>query len=70
MKVVCPKCLTESAVTVDVTDGETLACPKCDETYTTDDVEAVIESWQRVLPWLRAHPARTEAAAEVTTATS
>ena len=59
MDAVCPKCLTTAAITVDVTDGDRLHCPECDEDYSLDDVIACIESWTDLLPWLKSHPART-----------
>lgn len=61
MNVVCPKCLSESAVSVDVADGESLHCPECSEDYNLSEVIDVIESWSRVLPWLKSHPARQQA---------
>lgn len=58
MPVTCPKCLSEAAVSLDLDDGDTLRCPECDETYSVAEVEAVVASWARLLPWLKAHPAR------------
>lgn len=58
MNVMCPKCLSETCVKLDVTDGDTLSCPDCEEEYTVADVEALVESWGRLLPWIRSHPAR------------
>jgi hypothetical protein len=63
MNVICPRCLADAAVTVDVDDGSTLRCPDCGEDYSVDDVAAIVESWGRLLPWLKAHPARVAAAA-------
>ena len=62
MNVICPRCLCSSAITLDVTDGDSLHCPECDEDYTLTDVVELVESWGKVLPWLMAHPARVEAA--------
>lgn len=56
--VVCPKCMAEASVKLDVNDGDTLSCPECEEEYSLSDVEAVVESWAALLPWLKAHPAR------------
>jgi hypothetical protein len=59
MMVTCPKCLTEGAtVTLDLDDGDTLRCQECEESYSVADVEAVVACWSKLLPWLRAHPAR------------
>lgn len=61
MNVICPKCLTEACVTVDVNDGDTLGCPECNEEYSLGDVAAMLTSWGKILPWLKSHPARTPA---------
>ncbi|WP_439624038.1 hypothetical protein [Gemmata sp.] len=58
MMVTCPKCLDEANVTVDLDDGDTLRCQECEEVYSVADVEAVVACWAKLLPWLRAHPAR------------
>ena len=59
MNTMCPKCLCEDAtVALDISDGDTLRCRDCDEEYTLGDIEALVASWGRLLPWLRAHPAR------------
>lgn len=58
MDVTCPKCLCEAAVTLDVTDGDTLTCPDCSESYTVADIEALVEGWAKLLPWIKSHPAR------------
>lgn len=59
MKVVCIRCgkdaADETAVTVDVVSGD-IHCSDCDETYTSDDVQEVIDGWCRLLPWIRAKP--------------
>lgn len=60
MTVTCPKCLCEARVALDVTDGDTLRCPECEEEYAVADVEAVVASWARLLPWIRSHPARAD----------
>lgn len=62
MSVVCPKCLSESQVAVNVEDGESLYCPECEENYTVTEVRELLDSWKAILPWLEAHPARAEAA--------
>ncbi|HYH64780.1 MAG TPA: hypothetical protein VD866_08820 [Urbifossiella sp.] len=59
MNVICPKCLKDETVTVDVNDGDTLHCNGCDEEFTVGDVRGLVDSWAKVLPWLEAHPART-----------
>lgn len=58
MPVICPRCLNETSVTVDVNDGELLHCPGCDEGYTVTEVLDLIESWQALIPWLKSHPAK------------
>lgn len=66
MKVICPKCLEEAAVSLDLTDGDTLACPECDETYSAATVRELVDGWAKLLPWIEAHPARQEQPEEVT----
>lgn len=63
MEVSCIKCGTTSSVVVDVEDGG-LSCSQCNESFTVEDVEAVLAGWTAVLPWVKAHPARLAAAAE------
>jgi peptide subunit release factor 1 (eRF1) len=58
MKTICPKCLVESCIKVDIEDGETINCPECEEEYTLTEVIEMIESWKELLPWLKSHPAR------------
>lgn len=65
MNVICPRCMKEETVTVDVADGDTLHCNGCDEEFTVADVRAVVEGWSKLLPWLEAHPARVEQPAAV-----
>jgi hypothetical protein len=43
---------------LDLADGDTLSCPECDETFTVADVEALVASWSKLLPFLCSHPAR------------
>lgn len=66
MNVICPKCLEEAAVTLDLNDGDTLHCPECDEEYTVAAVRGLVDSWAKLLPWLEAHPARTSTPDAVT----
>jgi hypothetical protein len=65
MRVICPQCLVEAVITVDVTDGDSLKCSECDSEYSADDVKNMIESWATILPWLLSHPARTPECATV-----
>lgn len=58
MELTCPKCLSNEVIRLDLTDGDTLTCSGCDEEYSLADVEAVVASWSKMLPWLRCHPAR------------
>ena len=59
METMCPRCLERNAtVTLDLADGDTLHCNDCDEEFTVADVEALVESWSKLLPWLKQHPAR------------
>jgi hypothetical protein len=60
MNLICPKCLEEQPVRLDLADGDTLSCPGCDEEYSLDAVQAMVEGWAKLLPWLRLHPARQE----------
>lgn len=50
---ICPRCLSQSDMRLDIADGETLTCPTCDEPSRVPDIEALIECWSVVLPWLR-----------------
>lgn len=58
MDVVCIRCGDATNVTVDLDDGDTLRCQECEESFTVGEVEAVVECWAKLLPWLRLHPAR------------
>lgn len=60
----CPRCLTATSVRLDLDDGETLTCPDCEETFTVGNIQSIIESWTRVLPWLLTHPGRAVATEE------
>lgn len=52
----CPKCLTHgTTVRVDVSDGKTLSCADCEESYELEDLVKLIQSWTPVLPWLKAY---------------
>lgn len=62
MKLVCPVCLAEAVIRLDLVDGDGMKCDECDAEYTVADVQAVVESWSRVLPWLLTHPERSAAA--------
>lgn len=58
MTLICPKCLTDACITLDLDDGDTLRCNDCEEEYTVEDVSALVESWSKLLPWIKQHPAR------------
>lgn len=60
MSLICPRCLEEQCVKLDLADGDTLTCPGCDEEYSLATVEALVEGWAKILPWLKQHPARHE----------
>ncbi len=67
MNVICPKCLDPDAVVrLDVSDGDALTCGGCEEEYSATAVREMVDSWAKVLPWIEAHPARTEATATTT----
>jgi hypothetical protein len=67
VNVICPKCLDPDAVVrLNVADGDTLTCGGCEEEYSAARVREMVASWAKVLPWIEAHPARTEAAAATT----
>lgn len=55
---ICPRCMTASAIRLDLADGDTLHCPECEEEFTVADVESLVNCWSRLLPWLKSHPAR------------
>lgn len=59
MDLTCIKCGEVAAIRLDLTDGDTMTCPDCDGEFTVGDIEALIDQWGAVLPWLRSHPART-----------
>lgn len=50
--------MTTADITVNVNDGEALHCPECDEYFSLTAVIACVESWSKILPWLKSHPAR------------
>ncbi len=58
MNLICPRCMSEETIRLDLTDGDTMTCGGCDEEFTVDAVADLVASWSRVLPWLRCHPAR------------
>ena len=60
MNLTCPRCMCEACIKLDLADGETMSCPDCNEEITVSDIESLIEGWSKILPWLRAHPARQE----------
>ncbi len=59
MNLICPRCMSEAVVRLDLDDGDTLTCHECDESYTVAEVDALVAGWTRLLPWLLTHPART-----------
>jgi hypothetical protein len=63
VNLICPKCLNEETVRLNLDDGDTLTCTGCDEEYTVGDVAALVASWAPLLKWLQSHPARQSAAA-------
>lgn len=65
MNLICPKCLCEEVIRLDLCDGDTLTCGGCDAEYSAGDVRAMVDGWVKLLPWIEAHPARTETAATV-----
>ena len=58
MKTICPKCMDDVCISVNLDDGDTLTCSSCDEEYTVAAIDELIESWKPLLAWLKAHPAR------------
>ena len=60
MKTICPKCLNDETIRVNLDDGETLTCTGCDEEFTADDLRELVASWLPLLAWLDSHPARAE----------
>lgn len=63
MTTICPKCMEDVCIRVNVHDGDTLTCDNCDEEYTVAAIDELIESWKPLLAWLKAHPARVSDAA-------
>ena len=59
MKTICPQCMENAVITVDLDTGSDLLCTDCDAEYKLDDVRVMIASWGPLLVWLDAHPART-----------
>ena len=57
----CIKCGKTGVMAVNLEDDD-LTCEDCGECFTIEDVEETIAAWQAILPWLKAHPARQEAA--------
>ncbi len=56
--------MEETAITLDVCDGDTLRCGGCEEEFTVDAVRELIASWGPLLAWVDLHPSRQPAAAE------
>lgn len=38
MKTICPKCLADEVIRVNLDDGDTLTCSGCDEEFTAGDL--------------------------------
>lgn len=51
---ICPRCMEKQTISITLDGCDTLTCKGCNEDYNVPDVEALIESWTAVLPWLRA----------------
>lgn len=58
MEAICPRCGEDTAITIDLTDGDTCHCPECDSEFTADGVRALIAAWGPLLDWIDAHPSR------------
>ena len=54
--VACILCGSVGTILVDADTAE-LHCSECGDDFHADDVDRVIEAWQRILPWVRSHPA-------------
>lgn len=65
MELTCIKCGEKAAIQMDLTDGDTLFCPECNQDFTVADVEACIQGWQRLVGWMRQCPSRVEEPAQV-----
>ena len=62
--ITCIKCgNADGGVTIAIGIGH-LLCTACNESYTASDVRDVIAKWNRILPWIEAHPDELERAAE------
>ena len=45
LKTICPKCMADATIHVNLTDGDAVTCQDCNEEYTVTDVRALVESW-------------------------
>lgn len=56
--VCCIKCGArgdEYRIALDLDSGD-IHCENCEEAFTVADVERVVKSWERLLPWLKQNP--------------
>jgi hypothetical protein len=60
MTLICPKCLEEAVIRLDLADGDTLTRGACDEEYSADTVRQLVDGWAKLLPWIEQHPAQVE----------
>ena len=52
----CPLCGNDDVQTLDLDDCATFHCGGCEESYTTEDVRALLATWQKVLDWIEMAP--------------
>lgn len=58
VKICCPACMdSDATVTVDLRTGQNFVCSDCNAEFTLENIQDVIQSWSKILPWLNSHPA-------------
>jgi transcription initiation factor IIE alpha subunit len=56
MNLHCPLCGAESAIMLNLQDGETMNCPECGDDFTVADLTDRITEWQKAIKWIATMP--------------
>ena len=57
----CPRCVThEAPLMLHLDNVGTFTCRECEEEFTVEDIQAIIDRWQPTLTWLAGIPVPTE----------
>ena len=54
----CPRCLEQDTVRVDLDDLGRFTCTSCEEEFQADDVRAIIDAWTPALAFLASAPVK------------